>query len=108
MSKIGVCINTNDPETAWNAMRFALTALVEGEHEVKVFLMGAGVEIEGIQHPKFNPSKVIKDFQENGGKFMICGACLDVRDKKSGLCPKNVMGDFLRLVEESDKIVTFG
>lgn len=107
MSKMAVVINSNDPETAWNAMRFALTSLVEG-HDVTVFLMGAGVEIEGISHPKFNPSQVIKDFIENNGKFMICGACLDVRKKGTDLCPKNVMSDLVNLVEASDKVVTFG
>lgn len=107
MTKIGVIINTNDPEICWNAMRFGLTALVEG-HDATIFLMGAGVEIEGIDHPKYNPAQIIKDFQEEGGKFMICGVCQQSRDKKSELCPENVMNDAVNLVIDSDKVVVFG
>ncbi len=107
MSKIGVIINTNDPEICWNGMRFALTALVEG-HEATVFLMGAGVEIEGITDPKYNAAKVVKDFKENGGKFMVCGVCQVSRNLESGLCSANVMNDAVNLVVESDKVVVFG
>jgi sulfur relay (sulfurtransferase) complex TusBCD TusD component (DsrE family) len=107
MSKIGIIINTNDPEICWNAMRFGLTALVE-DHEAAVFLMGAGVEIEGISHPQYNVSQVIEDFKENGGKFMVCGVCQNSRSLESGLCPANVMNDAVNLVVESDKVVVFG
>ena len=40
--KIGIILETNDPEKAWNAIRFANTALTK-QHEVRLFLMGAGV-----------------------------------------------------------------
>ena len=46
--KIGMIINTNDPETVWNAFRFGVTSLLM-EHEVKVFLLGKGVESENIK-----------------------------------------------------------
>jgi uncharacterized protein involved in oxidation of intracellular sulfur len=36
--KIGIIINTNEPETVWNAFRFGVTSLLM-EHEVKVFLL---------------------------------------------------------------------
>lgn len=107
MSKIGVVINTNDPETAWNAMRFALTGLVE-DHKVKVFLMGKGVEIESITDPQFNAMEVVKEFLENGGEIMACGACLEVRKIESKVCPVNIMSDLVKMVDESDKVVTFG
>lgn len=42
--KIGIIIETMEYEKAWNAIRFAVTAKKKG-HEVKVFLMGEGVEI---------------------------------------------------------------
>ena len=41
--KIGIILETNYPEKAWNAIRFANTALTK-QHEVRLFLMGAGVE----------------------------------------------------------------
>ena len=37
--KIGIIIETKEPEKAWNAFRFAVTAKKQG-HKVKVFLMG--------------------------------------------------------------------
>ena len=105
--KLGVVINTNDPETAWNGMRFALTGLIE-DHEVTVFLMGKGVEIEEISDRKFNVAEVVKDFIEFGGKFMVCGACLEIRKKETQLCSPNIMSHLVKLVDESDKIMTFG
>jgi len=35
--KIDIILNTNDPETVWNAFRFGLTSLYDG-HSVKIFL----------------------------------------------------------------------
>lgn len=48
MMKIGVIISNTDSELVWNALRFANTAILEG-HYVKIFLLGAGVEIESIK-----------------------------------------------------------
>ncbi|MBF8304237.1 MAG: hypothetical protein HW399_612, partial [Dehalococcoidia bacterium] len=41
--KFGIIISTNEPETVWNAFRFAVTAQRK-KHTVKVFLLGKGVE----------------------------------------------------------------
>ena len=43
--KIGIIIYSNDPETVWNAFRYANFAIKEG-NEVKVFLTGKGVKAE--------------------------------------------------------------
>lgn len=56
--KIGIVINSNDPETVWNAFRFGTTSLLGG-HEVKVFLLGGGVESENIESEKFNVKEQI-------------------------------------------------
>jgi len=48
----GVIIYSNDPETVWNAFRFGNITLEEGD-EVKVFLLGGGVESESIYTEKF-------------------------------------------------------
>jgi uncharacterized protein involved in oxidation of intracellular sulfur len=47
--KIGIILETNEPEKAWNGVRFANTALKQG-HEVRLFLMSSGVEAESITH----------------------------------------------------------
>jgi uncharacterized protein involved in oxidation of intracellular sulfur len=43
--KIGLVLNTNDPETIWNSLRFGITSLIDG-HETTMFLLGKGVELE--------------------------------------------------------------
>ena len=49
--KFGIVIGTNEPEVAWNAFRFGNTSL-KANHEVKVFLINKGVEIEDIKDEK--------------------------------------------------------
>ncbi len=105
--KIGIIINTNDPETVWNAFRFGLTALLSN-HDVKVFLIGKGVECEDIIDEKFKVQEMIKEFMENNGKILACGTCLKIRHKGIEVCPVSTIHDMLHIVEESDKILTFG
>lgn len=73
--KIGIIIETNAPESAWNGVRFGNTALKQG-HEVKIFLMSAGVEIESIVHEKYNAKKQIDEFIQNKGTVLACGTCI--------------------------------
>ncbi len=42
--KLGIIVNTNDPESAWNALRLGNEALTAG-NDVRVFLLGSGVEM---------------------------------------------------------------
>lgn len=51
--KLGIILQTKEYEKAWNAFRFANTALKSG-HEVKVFLMGEAVECERLTHEIYN------------------------------------------------------
>jgi len=55
--KFGILIETNDPETAWNGVRFAVASL-DKNHEVKIFLMSKGVESIEIIHEKYNVKKI--------------------------------------------------
>ena len=106
--KIGIVIGTNEPEVVWNAFRFGNTSL-KSNHEVKVFLMNKGVEIEDIKDEKYNVKEQITQFMENKGQILACGTCLKSRGKEgSKVCPISTMKDLLKLVEESDKVLTFG
>ncbi len=106
--KIGIIINTNEPETVWNAFRFGVTSLLM-EHEVKVFLLGKGVESENIKDEKFKVQEQIELFVENKGQIFACGTCLKLRQMKgSDVCPISTMHDMLHIVEESDKVLVFG
>lgn len=105
--KLGIILNSNDPETAWNALRLGNTALGAG-HEVSVFLMGAGVEIEEIKNKKFNVSEVLKKYIDSKGNLLACGTCLKVRQQEAGACPVSTMPQLVQLIADSDKVVTFG
>jgi len=107
--KIGIVLNTNDAETCWNCFRFGNEA-IKGGHTLKIFLLGKGVEVEDVNDVKFQLlESTIKKFIHDGGRILACGTCLTSRNKKgSKVCPISTMGEFLKLVEESDKLLTFG
>lgn len=105
--KIGVIISSNDAETCWNAFRFANFSL-NNKDAVNVFLIGKGVECEGISNEQFNIVEQAEKFLESGGKIFACGTCLKQRNSAgSNLCPISTMKDIYRIVAESDKILTF-
>ncbi len=105
--RIGVILNTSDAETAWNAFRFGVTSLMN-QHEVKVFLLGRGVEIEEVNNGNFDVAKQVQRFLKAGGKILACGTCLKVRKKSEmKICPTSSMQDLLQMVEESDRVLAF-
>jgi uncharacterized protein involved in oxidation of intracellular sulfur len=106
--KIGIVISKNEPEVVWNAFRFGNVALKEN-HTVKVFLVNKGVEIEDIKSEKFNVKEQLYSFIENKGEISACGTCLKARQKEgTNVCPILTMKDLLKIVEESNKLLTFG
>ncbi len=105
--KLGVIISTNDPETCWNAFRFANFALTKSD-EVNVFLIGKGVEYESLPIAKFDTLKQATQFSAGGGIIYACGSCIKSRNaSETEMCPLSTMADLYRIVDESDKIVTF-
>jgi len=104
--KIGIIISTIDPETVWNALRFANTAMLE-DHKVLIFLVGKGVEIENIRDEKFNVKEQIDRLNQLGGQMLACGTCIKTRQMQFEVCPISTMKDMLKLVTESDRVLTF-
>lgn len=105
--KIGIIISQNEPESVWNAFRFGNFSLSK-QHEVKVFLIGKGVESEEINEKDFNIKEQIEKFLDGGGKIFACGTCLKLRQKEgSQVCPLSTLQDLMNIVEESDRIVSF-
>lgn len=105
--KIGIIIETNEPEKTWNGVRFANTALKNG-HQVKIFLMSAGVEIESIVHDKYNAKKQLDEFVDNKGTVLACGTCIKSRNQvESDVCPISTMVDCLDMVTWADRVITF-
>ncbi len=105
--KLGIIISTNEPESVWNAFRFGNTSL-KANHEAKIFLINKGVEIEDIKNDKYNIKEQVDLFSRGKGQILACETCLKSREKITKVCPVSTMKDLLKLVEESDKIVTFG
>lgn len=105
--KLGIILETKEPEKAWNAFRFANTSL-KRNHSVKVFLMGEAVECEEIHDPKYNVAEDMKKFVDFNGVLYACGTCLKTRKlEEQTTCPISTMNDCVDLVEWADKMVTF-
>ncbi len=105
--KLGIVLYSNDPETAWNAFRFGVFALAQGD-EVKIFLLGKGVESLNLKHERFNVQEQLSLFLENGGELVACGVCLEVRNSKDGAtCPVGSMNNLYELVSWADRVVSF-
>ena len=105
--KIGIIISQNEPESVWNAFRFGNFSLSK-RHEVKVFLIGKGVESEEINYENFSVKGQMEKLLDGDGKIFACGACLKLRQKEgSQVCPLSTLQDLMNIVEESDKIVSF-
>lgn len=106
--RLGLILETNDPERVWNAFRLANTALDAG-HTVETFLLGDGVEAPDLEPAEFNPHGVMRKFVNGGGVVAACGTCLDSRGlDPDDLRPKATMGDCLRIVEAADTVLTVG
>ncbi|PIO06251.1 sulfur reduction protein DsrE [Candidatus Micrarchaeota archaeon CG08_land_8_20_14_0_20_59_11] len=105
---MGIVIGTNEPETVWNAFRFGNVALKAG-HGTRAFLLNRGVELGDIRDERFDVKAQVDSFLGSGGRILACGTCLKSRHKEgSTVCPISTMNDLLRLIEESDRILTFG
>ncbi len=105
--KLGIIVNTNEPETAWNALRLANEALSTG-NEVSVFLLGSGVEIENIKDGTFDVPGALKKSLDAGGNLLACGTCLTLRHQETSVCPISTMSELVAMISDSDKVVTLG
>ena len=107
--KLGIVLQSNKSEHAWNTFRFGITAL-RANHEVEIFLMSEGSELDTIPDTKdFGIAAKDVEFKALKGEIYACGSCLKVRGKEeSKVCPVSTMSDLLGMVERSDKVLVFG
>lgn len=105
--KLAIIINTNNPETAWNALRLGNMSLKAG-HSVSVFLMGSGVEIENIKDAKYDVAGTLTTFLNTKGNLLACGTCLKSRQIEGGVCPVSTMPQLVELIANSDKVISMG
>ncbi|MDP3880396.1 MAG: DsrE family protein [Dehalococcoidales bacterium] len=105
--KLAIIINSNDAETAWNALRLANESISQG-NETTVFLLGSGVEVVGIKSETFNIAELGEKFLSGGGNLLACGTCLKSREQEAGVCSISTMSQLVEVITGSDKLVTFG
>ena len=107
--KLGIILQSNKPEHAWNTFRFGITALKAG-HREEIFLMSEGSELDTIPDSEnFDISVKVAEFKKLKGEIYACGTCLEVRGKEeSKICPISTMSDLLKMIENSDKVLVFG
>ncbi len=67
MRTVMIVITTNDPETAYNAMRLANTGVAKGD-EVNVFMLGKGVLFEQTSTQEFDVMGQVNQFE---GDFYV-------------------------------------
>ncbi len=105
--KVGIVLSSNDSEIVWNAFRYGNFALATGD-ELKVFLIGKGVELESLDTEVFNIKEQRQAFSVGGGKTFACGTCLGIHRLEA---PKDstvaTLKDLYEIVKESDRILTF-
>ncbi len=106
--KVGIVIYSSEPETVWNAFRFANFAVAMGD-KVKIFLLGKGVECRPIvmDTDKFQVTEQLQTFLNAGGKIFVCGTCLEIhRLQAPETFITSTLKDMYEIVKESDKIIT--
>lgn len=105
--KLGLVIYSNDSETVWNAFRYGVYALKQGD-SVAAFLLAKGVEADTLDTGQFKVTELMRAFIDGGGKISACGTCLKIRQSEgSELCPISTMKDLHELVRESDRVISF-
>jgi len=108
--KIGILISTGDPETLWNAFRFANLCINADDfsNEVTIFLSAKAVAYESVDSEKFNIKELAKSFILSEGKLLVCGKCLGFRGlEENEICHKGTQKDLYKMVATSDKLVSF-
>ena len=106
--KLGIVLQSNNPEHVWNTFRFGISALNAG-HNVSIFLMSEGTGLDAIFDTEhFDISNKVSEYKELKGNLYACGKCLEIRGKKEIVSyPASTMNDLLKMVEESDRILVF-
>ena len=73
-----------------------------------MFLLGSGVEIASIKDKTFDVAGALEKFLNSGGNPLACGTCLESRHQEAGVCPGSSVSELVKMISNSDKVVTFG
>jgi uncharacterized protein involved in oxidation of intracellular sulfur len=105
--KLSLILSQTDPETVFNALRLANYSLKQGD-DVKIFLIGKGVELDQISDPKFKVQEEARTVLDAGAQFLACGTCVKLRQSAgSDMCPLSTLKDLYEMLRDSDRVLTF-
>ncbi len=100
-------------ERPYTALRFALTALIDG-HDVTVILIQDGVFVaKKEQKPSDYPNHLeyLENAMAEGMRVIVCGVCTDARGMKEEDLAKGCkivgMHEIVEAIASSDNTVTF-
>jgi len=82
----------------------------QNSHEAGIFLLGEGVEATTLTGKRFDVSGQVKEYAEAEGVVLSCKSCIEHR-KMGGAarsCAISTMKDLMVLIEQSEKVVSFG
>lgn len=106
-ASIGIVLYSNDVETVFNALRFANYSQ-EWDNQVQIFLLGKGVELEGLVNTNEDIKKQVDTFVGQGGVIMGCQTCFQSRKKDgSQICKVACIQDLYDLVKKNQIVLTF-
>lgn len=104
---IGIVLYSNDVETIYNAMRLAIYSQ-EWDNQVSIFLLGKGVELEGLVQENADIKAQVESFVELGGTIMGCQTCFQSRKQsESKICKVSCIQDLYDLVKKNQIVLTF-
>ena len=76
--------------------------------KVSVFLLGSGIEIEKIKEEQFDVTELLKKFTKGEVSLLGCSTCMRLRHQGAGVILKSTLTDLVKMIADSDKVVTFG
>lgn len=104
---IGIVLYSNDVETIYNALRLAIYSQ-EWDNQVSIFLLGKGVELEGIVLENADIKAQVESFIDLGGVIMGCQTCFQSRKQsESKICKVSCIQDLYDLVKKNQIVLTF-
>ncbi len=103
---IGIVLYSNDVETVFNALRLANYSQ-EWDNKVQIFLLGKGVDLEGLMTENKDIKEQVEKFIDLGGVLMGCQTCFNARQKGSKICKVGCIQDLYELVKKNQVVLTF-
>ncbi len=103
---IGIVLYSNDVETVFNALRLANYSQ-EWNNKVQIFLLGKGVDLEGLMTENKDIKEQVEKFIDLGGVLMGCQTCFNARQKGSKICKVSCIQDLYDLVKKNQIVLTF-